>query len=130
MTPIRVVLAERSAVLRAALREYIARHGSDIAVVGEAGDVEEAAQQAAAHSSDVLLLDLHLPGGKGWEAARRIKEAAPGTCIILVSARPAGLAPEKTKERGICVLEEDRLAGSLLETIRSCGRALCGTAGA
>jgi DNA-binding NarL/FixJ family response regulator len=52
-------------------------------VVGEAGDGEQAVAQVAARRADVILLDLAMPNVDGLEAIPRIRAAAPG-CKILV----------------------------------------------
>ncbi|MFQ5872859.1 MAG: response regulator transcription factor [Dehalococcoidia bacterium] len=124
--PIRIVLAESNAVLRAAFREYLHRHGQDIEIVGETGDADEAVRQALANKPDVVVLDLGLRERTGWESAKRIHEAAPESRICLVSLGPTGLSPEQMKEHGVCgVLEKHRLATSLVEMIRECAAGLC-----
>ena len=45
--------------------------GAAVDVVGEAADVDEAVPRCIAHQPDVVLLDVHLPGGGGAEVLRR-----------------------------------------------------------
>ncbi len=45
-------------------------------VVGTAGDVDEAAAGIAATGPDVVLVDVHMPGGGGAELIRRVLAAA------------------------------------------------------
>merc|ERR1711969_11858 len=42
-----------------------------VEVVAEAADVDEAVTLIATHRPDVVLLDVHLPGGGGAEVMRR-----------------------------------------------------------
>ncbi len=43
----------------------------EVEVLAEAADVDEAVRAVADHSPDVVLLDVHLPGGGGVEVMRR-----------------------------------------------------------
>ncbi len=54
-------------------------------VVGEAGDAGDAVTVALEHRPDVVLMDLHLPGGNGLEATARITQALPGTAVLVLT---------------------------------------------
>lgn len=56
----------------------------DLVVVAEGGTAAEAVTLAAQHLPDVLLLDLHLPGG-GLSALREIAAAYPATRVVLLT---------------------------------------------
>ena len=71
MDPIRVLLVDDHAVVRAGLRALLEAEG-DITVVGEAGTGEEGVLKAQGLRPDVVLMDLSMPGGGGLEATRRI----------------------------------------------------------
>src|SRR5690606_36995097 len=51
--------------------------GTAVDIVAEAGDVDEAVAAIGAHRPDVVLLDVHLPGGGGGEVMRRLAAAGP-----------------------------------------------------
>ena len=59
---LRVVLVDDHQMFRAGVRSEI---GERVDVVGEAGDVDEAVAVVHATRPDVVLLDVHLPGGGG-----------------------------------------------------------------
>jgi DNA-binding NarL/FixJ family response regulator len=59
---LRVVLVDDHRLFRAGVRSEI---GDRVDVVGEAGDVDEAIAVVRATRPDVVLLDVHLPGGGG-----------------------------------------------------------------
>jgi len=63
-----VVIVDDHAMFRAGVRSEI---GSEVEVVAEAGDVDEAVAAIVAHQPEVVLLDVHLPGGGGTEVMRR-----------------------------------------------------------
>jgi DNA-binding NarL/FixJ family response regulator len=82
--PIRVLLADDHALVRAGLRKLL-ESLSGVAVVGEAGDGREALALVASKSPDLVLLDITMPGLNGLEAAERIGREHPGTRVILLS---------------------------------------------
>jgi DNA-binding NarL/FixJ family response regulator len=79
--PPTVVIVDDHALLRAGVRAELEGKAR---VVGEAGDVDEAVAAVVEHRPDVVLLDVHLPGGGGVEVLRRLEEVAPETrCLAL-----------------------------------------------
>jgi len=66
---IRVVLVDDHAMFRAGVRSEL---GSAVDVVAEAADVDQAVAAVDEHRPDVVLLDVHLPGGGGVEVMRRL----------------------------------------------------------
>lgn len=67
---VRVVVVDDHAMFRSGVRAELAQQPG-IEVVAEAEDVDTAVRAVAAHQPDVVLLDVHLPGGGGVEVMRR-----------------------------------------------------------
>ncbi|MFF7989951.1 LuxR C-terminal-related transcriptional regulator [Kitasatospora xanthocidica] len=68
----RVVLVDDHRMFRTGVRAEIGRtEVTGIDVVGEADDVDSAVRVVAETRPDVVLLDVHLPGGGGVEVLRR-----------------------------------------------------------
>ncbi len=65
--PIRILLADDHAVLRAGLRALLNAE-PDMQVIGEAGDGNETIQQVEAFHPDVVVMDLSMPGMSGLDA--------------------------------------------------------------
>ncbi|TDE97595.1 response regulator transcription factor [Occultella glacieicola] len=63
---LRLVLVDDHRMIRAGVRSELA---DDLEVVGEADDVPSAISVVHAHRPDVVLLDVHLPGGQGGGGA-------------------------------------------------------------
>ncbi|MGK5529197.1 LuxR C-terminal-related transcriptional regulator [Streptomyces sp. URMC 129] len=71
----RVVLVDDHRMFRAGVQAEIGRtEETGVEVVGEAGDVDQAVSVIKATRPDVVLLDVHLPGGGGVEVLRRSTE--------------------------------------------------------
>ena len=68
---IRVLLADDQALVRAGFRALLDAQ-DDIAVVGEAGDGDEAVAMARRERPDVVLMDIRMPGTDGLTATRAI----------------------------------------------------------
>lgn len=71
--PIRVLLVDDHAIFRSGLKSDL---DPDLKVVGEAGTVEQAVEQITALRPDVVLLDVHLPGGRGGGGAEVLRGCA------------------------------------------------------
>lgn len=54
-------------------------------VAGEAGDIGEALRCVECCKPDLILLDNHLPGVLGVDGITSLKEAAPGTRILMLT---------------------------------------------
>ena len=66
--PVSVVLVDDHALFRSGVRAEL---DGLVDIVGEAGSVEEAVAEIASKNPDVVLLDVHMPGGGGVEVIRR-----------------------------------------------------------
>jgi DNA-binding NarL/FixJ family response regulator len=76
-----IVLVDDHGMFRAGVRAELE---GLVEVLGEAGDVDGAVREIVARVPDVVLLDVHLPGGGGVEILRRLALEAPGAkCLAL-----------------------------------------------
>jgi DNA-binding NarL/FixJ family response regulator len=80
----RTLVVDDHPLTRAALVGLLEQH--DFTVVGEAGDGEEAVGRARDLQPDLVLLDLSMPGVGGLEALPRLRAAAPGCEVIVLTA--------------------------------------------
>jgi DNA-binding NarL/FixJ family response regulator len=59
--------------------------GEGYEVVGSAGDGREGLAAARELEPEVVLLDVNLPDGSGFEVAARLAEQTPGAAVLLTS---------------------------------------------
>jgi two-component system, NarL family, response regulator NreC len=84
MTPIRLLVADDHAVLRAGLRMLLdVQH--DITVVGEAGEGAEVLKKARELQPDVVLMDLTMPGPPSGDVIREVLRACPKTRVLVLT---------------------------------------------
>jgi DNA-binding NarL/FixJ family response regulator len=84
MQPIRILIADDHVFYREGVRSLLSRV-PDLEVVGEAVSGEEAISRAMELVPAVILMDIKMPGLNGIEATRRILEASPRMCIVMVT---------------------------------------------
>lgn len=85
-----IVIVDDHAMFRRGVRAELEAAGRGvIQILAEAADVDEAVAAVAAHQPDVVLLDVHLPGGGGAEVMRRAGAASPETRYLALSVSDA-----------------------------------------
>jgi DNA-binding NarL/FixJ family response regulator len=82
----RVFLVDDHAMFRSGVRSELAGH---VQVVGEAEDVEPAIKAISEAVPDVVLLDVHLPGGGGQAVLAALKARLPEVRFLALSASDA-----------------------------------------
>ena len=82
---ITVALVDDHDLVRAGVRAILEQDPL-FRVVGETGDGQEAIRMAASLTPDVMLMDVHLPGGiGGLDATETIVKDCPGVKIIILT---------------------------------------------
>lgn len=83
---ITVGIADDEPLVRGGLRGLL-EQASDITVVAEAGSGSGAVELVRRHQPRVLLVDVTMPGVDGVAVAETVRGSAPGTAVILLTAR-------------------------------------------
>jgi DNA-binding NarL/FixJ family response regulator len=128
MSPLRVVLVEDHALVRAGIRSLLEKL-ADLEVVAEAGDGRAALSLIAQHQPDVVLMDIKMAGLNGLEATARIMRDFPGVRVVILSmyaneeyviqALRAGASGYLLKDAGTAELEVAVRAAARGETYLS-----------
>jgi DNA-binding NarL/FixJ family response regulator len=86
MSEIRVVLVDDHRLVRSGVRAEL---GSEVVVVGEAEDVDSAVRVIIETKPDVVLLDVHLPGGGGAQVITGVHAQLPSVRFLALSVSDA-----------------------------------------
>ena len=86
MTTLRVAIVDDHVMFRTGVRAEI---DGAVEVVAEAEDVDTAVAAITAAQPDVVLLDVHMPGGGGLEVIRRLHQRHPDTKFLALSVSDA-----------------------------------------
>ena len=84
MQSIKLMVVDDHSLFRRGLLSLLSQDGR-FEVIGEAGDMGEALRLVARVSPDLILLDNHLPGVRGVDGITALKEACPGTRILMLT---------------------------------------------
>jgi DNA-binding NarL/FixJ family response regulator len=84
MKKVCIFLAEDQTILRHGLRALIAREPA-FAVVGEAGNGEEAVKQVKNLQPDIVVMDVSMPKMDGIQATLAIKQACPTVKVLALT---------------------------------------------
>jgi len=114
-TPIKLFLVDDHQLFLSGVRSELAERFD---IVGEAGDVDSAVKGIAAATPDVVLLDVHLPGGGGQSVIRAIAPAQPDVRFLALSVSDAAedvIAVIRAGARGYVTksIAPDDLAGAI-----------------
>jgi DNA-binding NarL/FixJ family response regulator len=81
---IRVIAADDHAAYLRATTETLTRAGLDVVGISTTG--QGAIDDVRAHSPDVAVVDLRMPGLSGADVARTVRARYPGTRVVILSA--------------------------------------------
>jgi DNA-binding NarL/FixJ family response regulator len=82
----RVFVVDDHALFRAGVRAEL---GGTVDIVGDAGDVDTAITGIVASQPEVVLLDVHLPGGGGRAVIEAVRATAPDVRFLALSVSDA-----------------------------------------
>jgi DNA-binding NarL/FixJ family response regulator len=120
--PIRVVLVDDHAMVRAGLQQLI-DGTDDIEVIGTAADGAVALEVVREHRPDVVLMDLQMPGVDGVSATRAIMAEGLGTDVLVLTSYSDGERIVAALEAGaVGYLLKDAEPEDVLQGIRAVSR--------
>jgi two-component system response regulator NreC len=120
--PIRILIADDHGLVRAGLRALL-RAESDISVVGEAANGEDAQKLVKELYPDIVLLDINMPGPDGIEVTRSLKKIAPETKVLVATVHEdESLFQEAIKAGAAGYIVKRAVESELIDAIRAVQR--------
>ena len=114
---IRILIADDHRLFAEALEAILAGESS-IEVVGRARNGAEAVELAIKLEPDVVLMDISMPVMDGVDATRRIREARPDACVLMLTGSNAPADIDRSRDAGAAgYVTKDRIASELVEAI-------------
>jgi two-component system invasion response regulator UvrY len=118
-TPINVMLVDDHAVVRMGFKMLL-ETATDIKVIAEAENGEQAIRQYMEHHPDVVVMDITMPGIGGLEAIERIMAKDNAARILVLSAHEDSVHPKRVLNAGAMgYLTKRSAAEELIKAIRT-----------
>ncbi len=93
-----ILIAEDESLVAEMIQGMLEEQGHR--VVGVASDGNQAVSMATALQPDAVLMDIHMPGCDGLEAARRIAETCPTPVVVLTAFETPEMV-DRASEAGV-----------------------------
>ncbi|HEX5539401.1 MAG TPA: response regulator, partial [Methylophilaceae bacterium] len=117
--PINVMLVDDHAVVRMGFKMLL-ETASDIKVIAEAENGEQAVKLYMEHQPDVVVMDITMPGIGGLEAIERIMAKDSAARILVLSAHEDSVHPKRVLNAGAMgYLTKRSAAEELIKAIRT-----------
>ncbi|HEX8981655.1 MAG TPA: response regulator transcription factor [Ktedonobacterales bacterium] len=121
-TPITVLIADDHALVREGTRRLLEGE-SDLRVVAEASDGQEAVAETLRFNPNVVIMDIAMPGMNGIEATQQIKARMPQVAVLALTAHEDAQYVMKLLDAGAAgYLLKDVRGRELAEAIRAVHR--------
>lgn len=117
--PIKILVVDDHAVVRAGLRNFLA-DAPDMQIAGDAANSDEALRFIRGQDWNVVLLDISLPDKSGVEILKQIKREKPDLPVLVLSMHPESRYAVQLLRNGASgYLQKEAMAGELISAIRT-----------
>lgn len=115
---VEVVLVDDHAIARLGVRRMLETAG-DIHIIAEAATIDDAISEIAAHTVDVAIVDISIPGGSGLNLLRWLSSTRPEIAVLMLSAHSEEMyAMRALKEGAAGYLTKDATIDALVTAVR------------
>ncbi len=123
VTPLRILIADDHAVVRAGLRALLEQQ-PDFNVIAEAESGSDAVRQAMTYQPDIIVMDIRMPGGlSGIEACEQIHEQVPQSKVIMLTSYAEDeLVMDAVRAGAVGYVLKRVGSGDLVDAIRMVGK--------
>lgn len=119
---ITIILADDHEIVRDGLRRIVEAEG-DMEVVAEAGDADTARRRVSGLKPTVLVLDLNMPGEPSLASIPSIREASPGTAVVVLTMQDDPAFARESFRLGAKAFVVKHAAGAeLVDAIRAASK--------
>jgi|SRR5215471_3285572 len=116
---IRIAVADDHPLFREGLRKALSV-GSDLQIVGEASDGQQALDLCAKERPDVLVLDLTMPRCDGFGVLEQLRRVSPATRALVLTVHMEREFEERSLASGARgFLQKDSSVPTILRAVRS-----------
>jgi DNA-binding NarL/FixJ family response regulator len=113
-----LLVIDDHAAFRALARQVL--ESDAFRVVGEAATAAEGLELTQGLHPEVVILDVGLPDGNGFELARNLRRHTPAPAVVLVSSRDWGQLSRRIRSSGACgFLPKEELTAAAVEALVS-----------
>lgn len=117
-TPIRIFIADDHPIVRQGLRRIV-EADAGLMISGEAGDAAALCSALDGTATDLVLLDVSMPGGPFLDTLRALRERHPTVRVLVLSVHPEDQWAVRALRAGASgYLTKDHSPDQLLEAIR------------
>src|SRR5215469_910700 len=114
----RILVADDHQLVRRGVNSILSKQAG-WEVCGEAEDSVQAFEKTRELRPDLILLDISMPGGNGFDTARKIREQVPEVKILMMSHHDAAqFLPTVLACGGDSCIDKSRLALDLVDAIK------------
>jgi DNA-binding NarL/FixJ family response regulator len=115
---IKIIIVDDHRIVREGLKQIIS-DTSDMSVVDEASNGQEAINKIRNNDCDVMLLDISMPGRSGLEILKEIKNELPKLSILILTMHPEEQYAVRVLRAGASgYLTKESAPDELIEAIR------------
>jgi CheY-like chemotaxis protein len=119
----RILIVDDQASIRSVLRAALAEAGAELT---EAEGGEAALQSAKAHTPELILLDLAMPGMNGWQVLEALRAAPETAAVPVILETSSGDFPSYEQARRYAVAAFISKPFRLADVVETCRRVIGG----